>query len=171
MSQISLLFFWQTIQTATTACGCDRSPAHHQLQDLPGSCWTLSLSEGPNQRQPCYTQQTTTTPSSQWHTTCGPSIQGRQSNQTPSPDVCWRTSWLGCDPVPVPDHHPIPAWSPPPSAVSMTSLESPHVVDRSHQFAYSANRSSEDAAATFLHAAVSHLVQQGSYPQIPIIEA
>lgn len=31
----------QTVQTATTACGCGRSPAHHQLQDQPGSCCTF----------------------------------------------------------------------------------------------------------------------------------
>lgn len=33
----------------------------------------------------------------------------------------------------------------------------------SHQFAYRANRSTEDAIATALHAALSHLEQQGSY--------
>ncbi|XP_051785268.1 uncharacterized protein LOC127528439 [Erpetoichthys calabaricus] len=39
-----------------------------------------------------------------------------------------------------------------------------------HQFAYRANRSTEDAVATVLHAVLSHLEQQGSYARLLFID-
>lgn len=39
-----------------------------------------------------------------------------------------------------------------------------------HQFAYRANRSTEDAVATALHAALSHLEQQGSYVRMLFVD-
>ncbi|KAK3567074.1 hypothetical protein QTP86_009773 [Hemibagrus guttatus] len=39
-----------------------------------------------------------------------------------------------------------------------------------HQFAYKSNRSTENAIATALHAALSHLEQQGSYMWLPFVD-
>ncbi|KAK3569479.1 hypothetical protein QTP86_031423 [Hemibagrus guttatus] len=50
----------------------------------------------------------------------------------------------------------------------ITSLLPPSL--DSHQFAYKGNRSTEDAVATALHAAFSHLEKQGSYVQMLFVD-
>ena len=52
---------------------------------------------------------------------------------------------------------------------SHISAALPHSLDP-HQFAYRANRSTEDATAIVLHTALSHLEQQGSYVRILCVD-